>query len=58
VRLPNLLHARLGQPQRALGHQRSPWTSLWRQPVSMAMRLPWPLFFLAMAGRRVHKARA
>jgi inward rectifier potassium channel len=31
-----------------LGHQRSPWTSLWRQPVSMALRMPWPVFFLAM----------
>jgi hypothetical protein len=29
-----------------LGHQRSPWTSLWRQPVSMALRMPWPVFFL------------
>lgn len=31
-----------------LGHQRSPWTSLLRQPVSMALRMPWPVFFLAM----------
>jgi len=23
-----------------LGHQRSPWTSLLRQPVSMALRMP------------------
>lgn len=50
MRLPHLdrLRALLGQPHRALGHQRSPWTSLWRQPVSMAMRMPWPVFFLAM----------
>lgn len=32
----------------SLGHQRSPWSSLWRQPVSMALRMPWPVFFLAM----------
>ncbi len=48
MRLPKLLRPLLGNPQRALGHQRSPWTSLWRQPVSMAMRMPWPVFFLAM----------
>ncbi len=48
VRLPTVL-SQLSRPaRRTLDHQRSPWTSLWRQPVSMAMRMPWPVFFLAM----------
>ena len=48
MRLPILLRHFTRPPQRTLGHQRSPWTSLWHQPVSMAMRMPWPVFFLAM----------
>jgi inward rectifier potassium channel len=46
----SLVRSITGRHRLALGHQRTPWYSLWRQPVSMAMRLPWPLFFLAMAG--------
>jgi inward rectifier potassium channel len=48
--LQSILRSISGRHRLALGHQRTPWTSLWRQPVSMAMRMPWPLFFLAMAG--------
>jgi len=48
--LQSIVRSITGRHRLALSHQRTPWTSLWRQPVSMAMRLPWPLFFLAMAG--------
>jgi inward rectifier potassium channel len=48
--LQSILRSIGGRHRLALGHQRTPWSSLWRQPVSMAMRMPWPLFFLTMAG--------
>jgi len=48
VRLSTVLNQLSRPARRTLDHQRSPWTSLWRQPVSMAMRMPWPVFFLAM----------
>ena len=32
-----------------LGHQRTPWQRLGRQPVSMLLRMPWPLFLAALA---------
>lgn len=30
-------------------HQHTPWFELWRQPLTMLIRMPWPLFLLAMA---------
>ena len=30
-------------------HQATPWYQLWRQPLAALTRMPWPLFFLAMA---------
>lgn len=30
-------------------HQHTPWFELWRQPLAALIRMPWPLFFLAMA---------
>lgn len=48
VRFSTVLNQLSRPARRTLDHQRSPWTSLWRQPVSMAMRMPWPAFFLAM----------
>lgn len=43
-------HSRARRHWLSLGYQQSPWQRLWRQPVSMVMRMPWPLFFLAMTG--------
>ncbi|MGB7564412.1 MAG: hypothetical protein WBM08_06625 [Prochlorococcaceae cyanobacterium] len=43
-------HSMARRHWRSLGVQHSPWQRLWRQPVSMVMRMPWPLFFLAMTG--------
>ena len=28
--------------------QHTPWYELWRQPLALLIRMPWPLFFLAM----------
>lgn len=30
-------------------HQHTPWHELWRQPLAALIRMPWGLFFLAMA---------
>lgn len=30
------------------GSQLTPWYELWRQPLSVLIRMPWPLFFVAM----------
>jgi len=30
-------------------HQHTPWHQLWRQPLAALIRMPWPLFFVAMA---------
>ncbi|PZV04762.1 MAG: hypothetical protein DCF23_05240 [Cyanobium sp.] len=46
--LPPILRSMVRRHRLSLGIQRSPWRSLWRQPVSMALRMPWPVFFLAM----------
>ena len=30
-------------------HQHTPWLELWRQPLAMLIRMPWPVFVIAMA---------
>ena len=32
-----------------LGHRRTPWQQLGQRPVAMLLRMPWPLFLLALA---------
>ena len=34
----------------SLSDARTPWHLLWNQPISMLVRMPWPLFLLAMVG--------
>lgn len=33
-----------------IGHRRTTWHRLWRQPLPMLLRMPWPLFLLSLAG--------